>query len=64
MANYIKWYLAMVACTLAACVLVPLSLVIVWLARLAHRGQDNADIQLLYAMANLRVARGRKGTRR
>lgn len=58
--NYLKWWLALVLCGLAAGVLVPLSLATVWLARQARAGEDRADIELLCATAQRRMNRGRK----
>lgn len=49
------WRIEYAACAAAAFVLIPASLVCAWLARLAMRGQERAETELLMATAKQRV---------
>ncbi len=63
MTAYLKWWPVLVACRLAAAVLVPLSLAIVWLTGQVRRGEDRAEIELLCSIAIERTERTRRGPR-
>jgi hypothetical protein len=47
----VLWRLAFAGCEVVDFVLTPLSLLTTWLAKLARRGRDRAEIALLHAAA-------------
>ena len=64
MKRHLTWWLLYCLCTLAALLLMPLAMAMVWITRLVARGQDRADMELLRARAVSKNNPIRKRSRR
>ena len=64
MKRYLAWWALYGLCNVAALLLMPLAMAMVWITQLVARGQDRAYMELLRARAAGKNNRSRKRSRR